>query len=111
MTRPSALATFVAKTEKLPKAVQKLALTLMMRNGVKMVGTSKIDVLELTHTRVHLRIQNRRIVQNHIGGVHAAAMALLAETATGFVASMNIPGDRLPLLKHMDVKYINQKLL
>ena len=51
---------------------------------------------------------NRKIVQNHIGGVHAAAMALLAETATGFVAGMSIPGDRLPLLKSMEVNYVKR---
>ena len=33
-------------------------------------------------------------VQNHIKGVHACAMALLAESATGAVFGMNVPGKR-----------------
>jgi hypothetical protein len=44
-------------------------------------------------------------MRNHIGGVHAAAMALLAETATGAVFGMNVPDSALPLLKIMHVAY------
>ena len=50
-------------------------------------------------------IKNRRPVQNHINGVHAAAMALLAETATGFVVGMNVPDDRIMLIKSLHVDY------
>ena len=41
-------------------------------------------------------IAHRRKVQNHIGGVHATATALLAETATGMVVGMNLPDEKLP---------------
>jgi hypothetical protein len=44
-------------------------------------------------------------VRNHIGGVHATATALLAETATGMVVGMNLPDARLPLLKRMAIDY------
>jgi acyl-coenzyme A thioesterase PaaI-like protein len=47
-------------------------------------------------------------VQNHIGGVHAAAMALLAETATGAVFGMTVPDTHLPLLKFMRVDYVKR---
>lgn len=53
-------------------------------------------------------IRNRRPVQNHINGVHAAAMALLAETATGFVVGMNLPDDKLPLIKSLKVDYLKR---
>ena len=35
----------------------------------------------------------------------AAAMALLAETATGFCVGMNVPDDKLPLIKTLKVDY------
>ena len=35
-------------------------------------------------------------VQNHIKGVHACAMALLAESATGAVFGMNVPDSAIP---------------
>lgn len=43
-------------------------------------------------------LANRRRFGNHIGGLHAATMALLAETATGIVAGMTVaPTRRLQL--------------
>lgn len=35
-------------------------------------------------------------MQNRIGGVHATVMALIAETASGFVLVMNLPDDKRP---------------
>ena len=38
----------------------------------------------------------------------AAAMALLAETATGFCVGMNLPDDKLPLIKTLKVDYLKR---
>ncbi len=108
MSKQSPIAALVSTIKKLPKPLQKSALTFAVRRTVKLVGTAKLDVIEMTPEKVHVKITNRKIVQNHIGGVHAAAMALLAETATGFVAGMSIPGDRLPLLKSMEINYVKR---
>lgn len=72
---------------------------------VPFVGTAGLQFLKLESGRVELHINNRKHVQNNIHGVHAAAMALLAETATGFVVGMSIPDDKLPLMKSMKVDY------
>jgi acyl-coenzyme A thioesterase PaaI-like protein len=72
---------------------------------VKFVGTAKLSIDELSAERAVVSVKNRRIVQNHIGGVHAAAMALIAETATGFVVGMNVPDDRVPVIKSLKVEY------
>ena len=53
-----------------------------------------------------MRIENQRNMQNHIKGVHAAAMALLAETATGFLTGLHIPDDRILLIKSLHVDYL-----
>src|SRR3546814_5363711 len=68
-------------------------------------GTGGLRFEKLDASEAIVVIRNRRAVQNHIGGVHAAAMALLAETATGAVFGMNVPDDRLPLLKAMHIDY------
>jgi acyl-coenzyme A thioesterase PaaI-like protein len=47
-------------------------------------------------------------VHNHIQGVHAAATALLAETATGLAFGWHLPEDKLPLLKSMHVDYVRR---
>jgi acyl-coenzyme A thioesterase PaaI-like protein len=53
-------------------------------------------------------MKNRGKVRNHIGGVHAAAMALLAETCTGAVFGLGLPPDKLPLLKKMEIDYVRR---
>ncbi|MFX6755288.1 DUF4442 domain-containing protein, partial [Acinetobacter baumannii] len=75
------------------------AVSLIFGNVVPFVGTSGLRYEELTYNRVVVSVRNRRKVQNHIKSVHAAAMALLAETASGFVVGMNLPDDRIPLIK------------
>ena len=76
--------------------------------AVRFAGTAGLDFEVVTPTLVVIRLANRPKVQNHIGGVHAAAMALLAETATGFAVGMNVPDDKLPLLKSMSIDYVRR---
>lgn len=91
--------------EKLPDSLRIRAVSLIFGNVVPFVGTSGLRYEELTHNRVVVSVRNRRKVQNHIKSVHAAAMALLAETASGFVVGMNLPDDRIPLIKTLHVDY------
>jgi len=98
----------VAVIGKLPSPLQSPALSLLFGSQVKFADTAKIRVHALTHSRAVLSIANRRKVQNHIHGVHAAAMALLAESATGFLVGMNVPDDKLPLIKSLKVDYLKR---
>jgi acyl-coenzyme A thioesterase PaaI-like protein len=54
---------------------------------------------------VEVHLANERAVQNHIGSVHASAMNLLAETATGMVVGMNVRDDCLPLAKSLTMDF------
>ena len=72
-------------------------MTTMFRHKVKLAGTAKLDILGSDLKSVTFNVKNRKKVQNHIGSVHAAAMALLAESATGFIVGVNLPGDKLNL--------------
>ena len=53
-------------------------------------------------------LKNRRKVRNHIGQIHAAGMILLAETATGMVVGMNVPDDKVPLIKSMKTNFVKR---
>lgn len=50
-------------------------------------------------------IANHKAMQNHIGQVHACAMALVAETATGFVTAMNVPDTAIVLIKSLKIDF------
>ena len=98
----------VAKFDGLPIPLRRAALSFVLGNVVPYIGTSKLRFDELKSERVVVSVKNRRRVQNHIKNVHAAAMALLAETATGFCVTMNLPDDKLPLIKTLKVDYLKR---
>lgn len=94
--------------QQLPAFLRPWARTKAIGSAIPFVGTAGIEVLELTPQRTVFRIGNRRKVQNHIHQVHAGATALLAETATGLALGMNIPDERLPLIKQFTVEYVRR---
>jgi acyl-coenzyme A thioesterase PaaI-like protein len=101
----SMIAKIVAATQFLPDALQAKVLSKAFGTVVPMVGTAGISYDLVTTEKVICSIKNRRKMQNHIHGVHAVAMALLAETATGFVVGMNIQPDGMVLIKSLKVEY------
>ncbi|MDE2090967.1 MAG: DUF4442 domain-containing protein [Gammaproteobacteria bacterium] len=96
----------VAKLNRVRPWLRWWALTWAFGRTVRFVRTSDVHFEYLSEERALLHIPNRKRVQNHIGSVHAAAIALLAETASGAVLGMNVPDDRVPLLKSMQVDYL-----
>jgi len=102
---PNRLARTLQRIEALPALLRQPARNLALRRAVPFTGTAGLDFVALTPARTEIAVRNRRPVQNHIQGVHAAAMALLAETATGMVVGMNVRDDCLPLCKSMHVDF------
>ena len=108
MAKSNPLRKFHDKANQYPAWLSKKLLTWVFRFNVKLAGTAKLEILESDGKCVVFRQKNKKRVQNHIGSVHAAAMALLAESATGFVTGINLPGDKLPLMKRMDLRYVKR---
>ncbi|WP_374316011.1 DUF4442 domain-containing protein [Aquabacterium sp.] len=105
MSKPNQLCRTVARFNALPAGMRTWAVSKVLGKVVPLVGTAGLRYDVITPERVVVSIRNQRKVQNHIQGVHAAAMALLAETATGFCVGMNVPDDKLPLIKTLKVDY------
>lgn len=99
---------FALKANRYPHSISRWLMTRMFRHTVKLAGTAKLDIMGSDLKTVTFMIKNRKKVQNHIGSVHAAAMALLAESASGFIVGVNLPGDKLPLIKSMNLKYVKR---
>ena len=95
----------VKKIKKFPKISHSFLLTKLFCSQVKYASTSKVTLVDIEQQQVKLSMVNRKRVQNHIGGVHAIAAALLAESATGIVFGLNLPDSCLPLLKSMTINY------
>jgi len=98
------LAKTVQKLEKYPKVL----LSYVVGRTVKFVGTAGIQFEEMTTDRVIVTLKNKKKVRNHIGQIHAAGMVLLAETATGMVVGMNLPDDKIPLIKSLKTDFVRR---
>lgn len=98
----------VSKIQMLPKRFHSFLLSQLFCRTVKFAGTAGIKVLSLSFTEAKLKQPNVKKAQNHIGSVHAAATALLGESATGILVGMHIPDSRIPLLVNMNVNYVKR---
>ena len=108
MPQANRMSRLVARFAHLPRPARTLAQSLLLGKVVPFVGTARLRIEVLATDRVEILIPNRRPNRNHIAQVHAAAMALLVETASGFVVGMNLPDSRLPLLKSMKIDYVRR---
>ena len=98
----------LARADSLPETLRRRAVSFAIRRTIPFVGTAGVGILEGSPGCVELALGNRRSVQNHIGGVHAAATALLAETASGLVLGMNIRDSAVPVLREMRIGYVRR---
>ncbi len=98
----------VDKIDRLPSFFRAPVRSFLFGRVVPFTGTAGLTYRKVTPEEVIIEIKNKRKNQNHIKGVHATAMALIAETATGFVVGMNIPDDKLPLMKSLKVSYLKR---
>ena len=108
MTSSTRLSRAVARVERAPAPLRDWLRSYAIGHAIPFVGTAGLCIEQLDAQRCVIRLANRKRVQNHLKGVHAAATALLAETATGLVVGMNLPDDKLPLLKCMDIDYLKR---
>ncbi len=108
MDKPNQLSRALATVAKLPTPLRRAAMTKMFTFKVKFAGTGGVWIEEAGDGRAVLTMKNRRKVQNHIGGIHAAGMALLAESATGVAFGLSVPDTHLPLLKSMRIDYVRR---
>jgi uncharacterized protein (TIGR00369 family) len=105
MTQRNRLSKLVHSTARFPQGIRTALWSKAFGRIVPMVGTAKIRYLEVSTSQVTVSLANHKAMQNHIGQLHACAMALLAETATGFVSAMNVPDSAIVLIKSMNVDF------
>ena len=92
-------------TKYLPAGVRATILSKAFGKVVPYVGTTGVYYETVKPNKVVVSLNNTKAVQNHIGSVHAVAVTLLAETATGFILGLNLPSDRVLLIKSYSVNF------
>ena len=89
----------------LPEGLRRRIVTLGAGLTVPYLRTSAIELHEVDGARVEVALKNRRKVQNHMKTVHASAMFLLAESATGTVLAANLPDGARFATTHIEIDY------
>lgn len=92
----------------LPENIKMKTISFILGNTVKYVGTSGVDFEKITPNELVVSLENKIKVRNHIGQIHAAATTLLAETATGIIVGVNLPDNKIPLMKSLKVDFIKR---
>lgn len=108
MSTANRLTRLTQSVNKLPAAWRPWALSFIMGRVIPFAGTSGTRVEKLTANECVIVMRNKKKVQNHIGSVHAAAMALLAESATGFMTGLSVPDDRIIVIRSMELEYLKR---
>ena len=92
-------------TKYLPASARSSILSKAFGKVVPYVGTTGVYYETVEPNQVVVSLNNTKAVQNHIGSIHAVAITLLAETATGFILGLNLPSDRVLLIKSYSVNF------
>lgn len=92
-------------TKYLPSGARSTILSKAFGKVVPYVGTTGVYYETVEPNQVVVSLKNDKSVQNHIGSIHAVAVTLLAETATGFILGLNLPSDRMLLIKSYSVNF------
>lgn len=103
------MATSIKKMEGvLPASFHAFGYTVVFNSMVKLAGTSGLQVETLNQREAVVYLANKRKIQNHIGSLHACAMSLAAESATGMIVGMNVPDTHIPVIKQMNISFVRR---
>ena len=102
---PNRMERQLAKLSEVPGFARSWFRSVVLRRAVPFTGTAKLRYEDMSANSVQIFVANDHIVRNHIGGVHAMASTLAAETATGMVMGMNVRDDCIPVVKDMRVQF------
>ncbi|MES2362954.1 MAG: DUF4442 domain-containing protein [Pseudomonadota bacterium] len=102
---PNRLERQLERLDEVPAFARNWYRNIVLRRAVPFTGTAGLCFIEVTQARTEVSIPDKHKVHNHIGGVHASAMNLLAETATGMVVGMNVRDDCIPLAKELKMAF------
>jgi acyl-coenzyme A thioesterase PaaI-like protein len=102
---PNRLERQLERLKEVPAFARPWFRSVVLGRAVPLTGTAKLRYEEMSPSSVQIFVANHPKVRNHIGGVHAMASTLAAETATGMVMGMNVRDDCVPVVKDMRVQF------
>jgi acyl-coenzyme A thioesterase PaaI-like protein len=105
MPAPNPFVQIADRYAAVPPRLRRPLVTDAVGDVIPFVDTAGCYIEAYRPRRVAVRLDNEERLRNHLGGLHAAALALLAETASGLVVALNVPDGSTPLLRTMNVSF------
>ena len=102
---PNRLERQLERLKEVPAFARPWFRSVVLGRAVPFTGTARLRYEAMSASSVQIFVANNHKVRNHIGGVHAMASTLAAETATGMVMGMNVRDDCIPVVKDMRVQF------
>ncbi len=106
--QPNRLQRQLARVDEAPAFMRTWVRSLILGRAVPFTGTAKLRYEEMTPERVVISVANKSHVRNHIGGVHAMASVLAAETATGMLMGLCVRDDCVNVVKDMRSQFVKR---
>ena len=106
--KKSQIAKAVDQVERLPEFLRNRAFNILIGRVVPFVGTAGLKITKATNNEWVASLENRRKVGNHLKQIHACAMILIGETIGVMIMAMNLPGDRIPLVKNIEADFVKR---
>ena len=103
-TRPL-LASIRARLSPFPEPVQYWTLSWLFGRFSRYFSTNRLRIARITDDEVTLVVSNRKALRNHVGSIHAAAINLACEYASGLLLGQYAPADKVVVVKsmHLDI--------
>ena len=106
--KKSQIAKAVDQVERLPEFARTRVFNMLIGRVVPFVGTAGLKITKATSNEWIASLDNRRKVGNHLKQIHACAMILIGETIGVMIMAMNLPGDRIPLVKNIAADFVKR---
>lgn len=102
---PNRLERQLERLDEVPAFARTWFRSVVLRRALPFAATAGLRFIEMSQQRTEVGIKSRHKVHDQTGSIHASAMNLLAETASGMAVGMNLRDDCLPLLREMKMAF------